>query len=707
MATQLQLRRGTTSETGSFTGAVGEVTVDTTKDTLVVHDGSTAGGHEVAKADGSNIEKLTKSGATKIATTSGGISVTGDISNASGDLTLDVAGDIILDADGGDVIFKDGGAEFGSVGNSSGSLFIEGLPSAGKVGLTFFGSSIEPRDNGSSSNGAVDLGSTGARFKDIHLSGAVNAASLDISGDIDVDGTTNLDVVDIDGAVDMASTLIVGGTTRINSELQLTAASGKDRFTIAPQAAGSGTFLISFNEAANGYEPVVFDFENLNLRTSGVSRFNITPNEIVANDLGTTQDFRVESDGNDHMLFVDGGQNHVNIGTATDLAGVLNVDGNISLSGAGTGGRSILLGGETASYAGILRIQAGGISSGFGGGIALYGHSHASKPGDVVLGISGGSGGSFRVNSDGVDTGTDRLEVTDTGAFTTTPAAGNHAVFNEGGIDADFRVESDNLENALFINGADGKVTMQGATTIIGSAASSTNVEFNMNGVASKATRIQFQEGGANKWLLGQGAASETSAFELFNAVGTIALSVDRSTNVVTFAAGASFTDGNLKVASGHGIDFSATSGSGTSELLDDYEEGTWTAQVKYGGVSGTAATLSEAGGSYTKIGRQVTVNFEIDVSNTNSGSGLVNITGLPFTIADIITPTGLEASGSVVYFGGFSTGVNSLGIAADSSGALILYGLTNSTQTGVSVITASIMGTGEIRGSVSYFTNQ
>ena len=83
MATQLQLRRGTTSENGSFTGALGEVTVDTDKDTLVVHDGATAGGHEMAKADGTNIEKLTKSGATKIATTSSGVDVTGNVT-ASG-----------------------------------------------------------------------------------------------------------------------------------------------------------------------------------------------------------------------------------------------------------------------------------------------------------------------------------------------------------------------------------------------------------------------------------------------------------------------------------------------------------------------------------------------------------------------------------------------------------------------------------------------
>lgn len=45
MSKRIQLRRGTTAETSTFTGANGEVTVDTTKNTLVVHDGVTAGGH--------------------------------------------------------------------------------------------------------------------------------------------------------------------------------------------------------------------------------------------------------------------------------------------------------------------------------------------------------------------------------------------------------------------------------------------------------------------------------------------------------------------------------------------------------------------------------------------------------------------------------------------------------------------------------------
>ena len=49
MATQVQQRRGTTAEHSTFTGAVGEVTVDTDKDTAVVHDGSTAGGFPLLK----------------------------------------------------------------------------------------------------------------------------------------------------------------------------------------------------------------------------------------------------------------------------------------------------------------------------------------------------------------------------------------------------------------------------------------------------------------------------------------------------------------------------------------------------------------------------------------------------------------------------------------------------------------------------------
>jgi hypothetical protein len=86
--------------------------------------------------------------------------------------------------------------------------------------------------------------------------------------------------------------------------------------------------------------------------------------------------------------------------------------------------------------------------------------------------------------------------------------------------------------------------------------------------------------------------------------------------------------NGNLVIGtSGKGIDFSATSGTGTSELFDDYEEGTWTPSVS--GFGGTA-TVS---GSYTRIGNRVFLEFSIGLDGTSDGSAY-NILGLPFAPA-------------------------------------------------------------------------
>ena len=62
MAKLLKLRRGTTSQHSSFTGAEGEVTIDTDKDVPVVHDGSTQGGHPVAAEDMSNVSSASIAG---------------------------------------------------------------------------------------------------------------------------------------------------------------------------------------------------------------------------------------------------------------------------------------------------------------------------------------------------------------------------------------------------------------------------------------------------------------------------------------------------------------------------------------------------------------------------------------------------------------------------------------------------------------------
>lgn len=90
-------------------------------------------------------------------------------------------------------------------------------------------------------------------------------------------------------------------------------------------------------------------------------------------------------------------------------------------------------------------------------------------------------------------------------------------------------------------------------------------------------------------------------------------------------------TSGNLVVANGSGIDFAATSsGTGvmTSELLNDYEEGTWT--PAYSSASGSVTTTSPEG-KYVKIGKTVYVTGVIS-GNSGTGSGTLVISGLPFT---------------------------------------------------------------------------
>lgn len=109
---------------------------------------------------------------------------------------------------------------------------------------------------------------------------------------------------------------------------------------------------------------------------------------------------------------------------------------------------------------------------------------------------------------------------------------------------------------------------------------------------------------------------------------------------------------GNLIIGtSGKGIDFSATAGTGTSELFDDYEEGTWTPVLKFGG-STTGITYTTQSGSYTKMGNMVFARASIVLSSNGSASGGALVTGLPYivgiTSVASIYQTGISYSGSL-----------------------------------------------------------
>jgi len=104
---------------------------------------------------------------------------------------------------------------------------------------------------------------------------------------------------------------------------------------------------------------------------------------------------------------------------------------------------------------------------------------------------------------------------------------------------------------------------------------------------------------------------------------------------------------GNLKFPSGHGIDFSATSGTGTSELLDDYEEGSFTPVYSTPNATLTTAYSSQDG-KYTKIGNFVHFQIYLRLSSKSGGSGQLRINNLPFVSSG---SSGAAYGGAVVAY--------------------------------------------------------
>mgnify|MGYP006411251375 CR=1 FL=1 len=153
-----------------------------------------------------------------------------------------------------------------------------------------------------------------------------------------------------------------------------------------------------------------------------------------------------------------------------------------------------------------------------------------------------------------------------------------------------------------------------------------------------------------NKGLSLDGLGGNTYLYGAADAInvvtaGSLALTVDAAQNTT-------LATGNLVIGtSGKGIDFSADGNAGgmTSEVLDDYEEGTWTASLT--GNGSAPSTAATATGTYTKIGRQVTVHVYLANKNTSGASGEMQVTGLPFNPSQSTTGDyasyGLEAQGS------------------------------------------------------------
>ena len=175
---------------------------------------------------------------------------------------------------------------------------------------------------------------------------------------------------------------------------------------------------------------------------------------------------------------------------------------------------------------------------------------------------------------------------------------------------------------------------------------------------------------------------------------------------VITDAGNVEIGSGNLKIGTAaKGIDFSANTGAAgkTSQLFDDYEEGTWTPVIG-GEASESGQAYTAQRGMYTKVGRMVTCTFDVVLATKGTITGDVVLKGLPFTAlnnADARYPAcniGLwqNLASGYVYING---------VVIDNSTYAGLRGITAAATALAGFGTAAITDTTRFSGTLTYFT--
>jgi hypothetical protein len=216
--------------------------------------------------------------------------------------------------------------------------------------------------------------------------------------------------------------------------------------------------LTATEDVSDGTEDGVMNFR---VMKEGTSREHIRMSGsggVVINEASLDIDFRVESDGNANMLFVDGGNDHVNIGTATDLGGVLNVSGNGVF--------------QNADQTDTLSLVNTDADANVGPRLKFARNSGSPADGDVTGDIR------FEAKDDG---GNDFTQVTIVSTLEDATNGTEDAqlafdvmlagtlrermsfgpggtIFNDDSQDLDFRVESNDATHMLFVDGENNRV---------------------------------------------------------------------------------------------------------------------------------------------------------------------------------------------------------------------------------------------------------
>ena len=207
--------------------------------------------------------------------------------------------------------------------------------------------------------------------------------------------------------------------------------------------------------------------------------------------------------------------------------------------------------------------------------------------------------------------------------------------------------------NALV---GEGNLTFDGTTlSIVGdySAKNPSDASYITHTFASNFAKIDVRGtniANSNHYLIGYGAGhANANDMHVVNTVANLVLRTSGDALTVANNKNVTINDGDLVIGTaGHGINFSATSDAGgmTNELLDDYEEGTFTPTIGFASNSANDWTYNAQQGTYLKVGNLCHFVLRIDIGNPGSGNnGWVEITGLPFGMYDMMSGISYEGT--------------------------------------------------------------
>ena len=183
-----------------------------------------------------------------------------------------------------------------------------------------------------------------------------------------------------------------------------------------------------------------------------------------------------------------------------------------------------------------------------------------------------------------------------------------------------------------------------------------------------------------------------------------ITIKNDADTTVVNVATGGTDVEisaGNLLFGTGSkGVYLGVTSAT-AANLLADYEEGTWTPALTFGG-GATGISYNSQLGEYVKVGKMVWCGFYLRTTSNGSSTGATNLTGLPFTVSN----TSNAAYGSSLvtnYRSGFSSDHYPGGYASKNGTHIVLVNLDpDSTETS-GLTDSDWTDSGLLYGSITY----